>query len=186
MSRENMSSKEDLGSAAVRGEAVAKGVCAAWMRPIYYTDVMSGESVKRDDLWAISTDELTALEQAAAPVATTEPTERDTAIMHVCQEAARKLTTYAQIYTGDKQAVRLSAELTNIAREFSSPRAADAPSEPSEKLYFVRMTKTDGWREASEAAYWTFSEVNRRTLYESRAADALDSQPTDQSSGAGG
>lgn len=60
-----------------------------------------------------------------------------------------------------------------------SARAADAPSEPSEKLYFVRMTKTDGWREASEAAYWTFSEVNRRILYESRAADALDSQPTD-------
>lgn len=129
MDLENMSRElPDLGSAAVRGEAVAKI-----------------PSMKADPLACIALAVSGALPDAQA----------------------------ADI---------LSAAFAPKPAATASARAADAPSEPSEPLYFVRMTRTDGWREASEAAYWTFSEVNRRILYESRAADALDSQPTEPNS----
>lgn len=38
----------------------------AWKRPIYYTDTINARQVCRDDLWAITTDELRALDSFVA------------------------------------------------------------------------------------------------------------------------
>ena len=38
----------------------------AWKRPIYYTDTINGKQTCRDDLWAITTEELRAIESRLA------------------------------------------------------------------------------------------------------------------------
>ena len=188
--KEKVMDDKDQG-AAVRGEAVAE-----YLPPLPET-TYNGYSDGSEPLFTCPMVWKYAREYAKAnrvtAVEASEPTERDTAIMHVCQEAARKLTTYAQIYTGDKQAVRLAAELTNIARAFSA-RAADAPSEPSdaEIIEIARQAIRAGsamWDhfEKDDAGKFTVPVLNPKDFMlvravlaavKSRAADALDSQPT--------
>jgi hypothetical protein len=46
-------------------------------RPVLYTDTVGGVQTCRDDLWAVTTDELNALAGQAAPVAPTLPKSND-------------------------------------------------------------------------------------------------------------
>lgn len=44
------------------------GLVEAWKRPILYTDTINGQQACRDDLWAITTHELSALSSPRAAV----------------------------------------------------------------------------------------------------------------------
>lgn len=73
-----------------RGDAPLQRKCLHPLstRPILYTDSVGGEQVCRDDLWAVTTDELNALRSETAP---TREAVLDWAISQVTFEAAQQL-----------------------------------------------------------------------------------------------